>query len=85
MPLPDPSTPSTSSIFVRASWRSWRSWRLSLRVRSFFLAGGFAAIAVVMPLCFHTTEAGNVAWAWFLFFALQAVLVLSNPSIFLAS
>jgi len=72
MSLPDPSNPSD-----RPSLIAHRS--------SLALAAAFALAAILPPLCFHGTEAGNVAWAWFLFFALQSVLVLSNPSIFLAS
>jgi len=57
---------------------------VSARVRQWLLASGFAVTAIIMPLCSHGTEAGNAAWAWFLFFALQSLLVLSDPSIFLS-
>ena len=57
---------------------------VSVRVRRWLLASGFAVTAIIMPLCSHGTEAGNAAWAWFLFFALQSLLVLSDPSIFLS-
>lgn len=75
-----PSTRSTSSI--PPSPGQCRS--VKARVRQCSLSAGFALAAILPPLFCHGTEAGNAAWAWFLFFALQSVLVLADPSIFLS-
>ena len=57
---------------------------VSARVRQWLLASGLALTAILMPLCFHGTEAGTAAWAWFLFFALVSVIAAFQPDTFLS-
>jgi hypothetical protein len=47
------------------------------------LVAGFVALAAVAPLFTHGTESGNVGWAWFLFFGLNALIAAYKPDTFL--
>ena len=47
------------------------------------LAAAFLAVAAFMPLITHGTESGNVGWAWFAFFALNALIAAFVPGTFL--
>jgi hypothetical protein len=39
-------------------------------------------LAVVAPIFTHGTDAGNVGWAWFLFFGLNALIAAFVPETF---
>lgn len=47
------------------------------------LTAAFLAVATFIPLITHGTESGNVGWAWFLFFGLNALIAAYKPDIFL--
>jgi len=47
------------------------------------LVAGFTVAAVFGPLVAHGTEGGSMGWAWFAWFALNALIAAFKPDTFL--
>lgn len=73
---PDSSAPSDSSPATRKLPPAKPRRR---RLRRWSLTAFFAAVALIGAL------AGDVGWAWCIFFGLMAILSVSDPSLFISS